>query len=68
MVIQLLAWWRLIMPTDLRVVSARKRKAQAQIRNNITMTLVWFIIVLVNLVLLFADQSYAKALELFGRF
>jgi signal transduction histidine kinase len=56
------------MPTDLRAVSARIRKAQAQTQTDITMALVWFVIVLVNLVLLFADQSFAKALELMGQF
>jgi hypothetical protein len=55
------------MPTDLPAVSARK-SAQAQRRTNITMVSVWFIIVLVNLVLLFAGQSLAKALELMGKF
>jgi hypothetical protein len=59
--------WCRIMPTDLPAVSARK-SAQAQRRTNITMVSVWFIIVLVNLVLLFAGQSLAKALELMGKF
>jgi hypothetical protein len=59
----------LIMPTDLRVVSERKRKAtQAQTQTLITILLVWFIITLATLVLLFADQSFSKAtIELMGR-
>ena len=55
------------MRTDLRAVSARKRKAQAQTQTDITIALVCFIIVLVNLLLLFADQGFAKAVELMGQ-
>jgi hypothetical protein len=57
------------MPTDLGVVSERKRKAtQAQTQTAITILLVWFIITLATLVLLFADQSFSKAtIELMGR-
>ena len=57
------------MPTDLGVVSERKRKAtQAQMQTAITILLVWFIITLATLVLLFADQSFSKAtIELMGR-
>jgi hypothetical protein len=62
------AGW-LIMPTDLGVVSARKCKAtQAHTKTVITIVLVWFIVSLVMLVLLFADQSFSKAtIELIGR-
>ena len=49
------------MPTDLGVVSARKRKGKAQKQTDITMVSVWFVICLVMLVLLFADQSFARA-------
>jgi hypothetical protein len=58
------------MPTDLGAVSgARKREAQAQLQTEITILLVCFIILLVMLVLLFADQSFSKAaIELLGRF
>ena len=50
------------MPTDLGVALERKRKAtQAQTQTEITIGLVWFIIYLVMLVLLFADQSFSKA-------
>jgi len=49
------------MPTDLLEVYARKRKAQAQAQTDITMALIWIIIWLINLVLLFADQSFARA-------
>jgi hypothetical protein len=52
---------RLIMPTDLGAVIERKREAQAQTQTDITMVLVWFIICLFMLVLLFADQGFAKA-------
>ncbi|MFY9836482.1 MAG: hypothetical protein WAK55_08425 [Xanthobacteraceae bacterium] len=52
---------RLVMPTDLPAVSARKRNAQAQTKTDITMVLIWVIICLVVLVLLLADQSFAKA-------
>ena len=57
------------MPTDLGVVSERKRKAtQAQTQTAITILLVRFIITLATLVLLFADQSFSKAtIELMGR-
>ena len=58
---------RLIMPTDLLAVSARKRKAQAETQTDITIALVCFIIVLVNLLLLFADKGFAEALELMGQ-
>jgi hypothetical protein len=47
--------------SDIRAVSARKRKAQAQTQTDITIGLVRFIICLVVLVMLFADQSFAKA-------
>jgi hypothetical protein len=50
------------MPTDLlRAVSAQKRKAHAQTQTEITIVLVWVIIWLGMLVLLLADQSFAKA-------
>ena len=57
------------MPTDLGMLSARKCEAtQAQTQTVITIVLVWFIISLVMLVLLFADQSFSKAtIELMGR-
>jgi hypothetical protein len=51
----------LIMPTDLGVVSTRKRKVRAQNQTVTTIVLVWFIICLVMLLLLFVDQSFAKA-------
>jgi hypothetical protein len=56
------------MPTDLPAVCARKRKARSQTQTDITIVSVWFIILLVNLVLLLADPSFAKALELMGQF
>jgi competence protein ComGC len=58
----------LIMPTDLGVVSERKRKAaQAQAQTEVTILLVFVIISLVMLVLLVADQSFSKAtIELMG--
>jgi len=59
---------RLIMPTDLGAVSARKRKAQALTQTDITIVSVCVIICLVNLVLLFVDQSFAEAIELMGLF
>ena len=37
-------------------------------QTDITMVSVWFIIFLINLVLLLADQNFAKALELMGQF
>jgi hypothetical protein len=46
---------------DLGVVSQRKHEAQAQTETDITLVLVWLIICLVMFVLLFADQSFAKA-------
>ena len=49
------------MPTDLGVVSERKGKAQAATQTVITIGLVWFIICLIMLVLLFADQSFSRA-------
>jgi len=50
------------MPTDLGVISERKRKAtQAQTQTVLTILLVWFIVTLTMLVLLFADQSFSKA-------
>ena len=60
------AW--LIMPTDLGVVSERKRKTtQAQTQTEITILLVCVIITLVMLTLLFLDQSFSKAtIELMG--
>jgi hypothetical protein len=50
------------MPTDLGVVWEQKH-GQAQTQTNIAMVviLVWFIISLVMLVLLLADQSFSKA-------
>jgi hypothetical protein len=45
------------MPTDLDAVSARKRKAQALPRTEITVLLVCVIIFLGLLVLLLVDQS-----------
>jgi hypothetical protein len=51
----------LIMPTDLGVALERKRQAtQAQTQTEIATSLVWFVISLVMLVLLFADQSLSK--------
>jgi hypothetical protein len=52
---------RLIMPTDLGAVSARKRKAQVQPKTEIRVLLVCFIIFLCMLVLLVVDQSFSKA-------
>jgi len=52
---------RLIMPTDLLGVSARKRKAQAETQTDITIASVCVIVCLVMLVLLFVDQSFANA-------
>ena len=50
------------MPTDLGVISERKRKAtQAQTQTVLTILLVWFIVTLTMLVLLFDDQSFSKA-------
>jgi competence protein ComGC len=51
------------MPTDLDVVWERKRNAQAQGQADtaIAMILVWFIVSLVMLLLLFADQSFSRA-------
>jgi hypothetical protein len=49
------------MPTDLGMALERKRKAtQAHTQTEITTALVWFIVCLVMLVLLFADQSLSK--------
>jgi hypothetical protein len=48
------------MPTNLGAV-VEKRKAQAETQTEITLVLVWLIICLIMLVLLFADQSFAKA-------
>ena len=57
-----------IMPTDLRVASERKRETQAQAQTEITIMLVMVIINLAMLVLLVADQSFSKAsIELIGR-
>ena len=53
--------WRPTMPTDLPALSVRKRKAQAPTQTEITIVLVWVIIWLSMLVLLLADQSFAKA-------
>jgi hypothetical protein len=57
------------MPTDLGVVSERKRKAtQAEAQTEVTILLVFVIITLAMLVLLGADQSFSKAtIELMGR-
>jgi signal transduction histidine kinase len=52
---------RLTMTTDLREVSARKHKKQAQTQTDITIALVCVVVCLVVLVMLFADQSFAKA-------
>jgi hypothetical protein len=49
------------MPTDLSALSARKRVAQAQTQAEISLLLVWSIIGLVMFLLLFIDQSFAKA-------
>jgi hypothetical protein len=49
------------MPTDLGLISEVKGKAQPQTQTAITILLVWIIISLVMLVLLLADQSFAKA-------
>jgi hypothetical protein len=49
------------MPTDIAAVYARKRAAQAQVQGDITMALIFIIIWLANLVLLFADESFARA-------
>lgn len=58
----------LIMPTDLGAASERKRKAaQAQAQTETTILLVFVIISLVALVVLVADQSFAKAtIEMIG--
>jgi hypothetical protein len=56
------------MPTDLPAVSARRRNARTQTQTDITIVSVWFIIVLVNFVLLVADQRFAKALALMRQF
>jgi hypothetical protein len=56
------------MPTDLPAVGAQKRKVQTQAQTDITIVSVLFIIFLVNLVLLLADQNFAKALEFMGQF
>jgi hypothetical protein len=48
-------------PTDLGAAFQRKREAQAQTQTDITLVLVWLIICLIMFVLLFADQSFAKA-------
>jgi hypothetical protein len=57
------------MPTDLDGVSARKRKAQALPKIEITILLVCAIIFLSLLVLLVVDQSFSKAaIEFLGRF
>ena len=59
----------LIMPTDLRVMTERERKAtQPETQTAITILLVFVIISLVMLVLLFLDPSFSKAsIELMGR-
>ena len=59
----------LIMPTNLRVITERERKAtQPETQTAITILLVFVIISLVMLVLLFLDQSFSKAsIELMGR-
>jgi hypothetical protein len=49
------------MPTDLGLISEVKGKAQPQTQTAITILLVRIIISLVMLVLLLADQSFAKA-------
>ena len=57
------------MPTDLCVLSQRKRKAaQAEAQTDVTTLSVFVIITLAMLVLLVADQSFSKAtIELIGR-
>jgi len=57
------------MPTDLGVVSERKREAvQAQAQTEVTILLVFVITSLAALVLLVADQSFSKAsIEMIGR-
>jgi hypothetical protein len=54
-------WGQLIMPTDLGAVVDRKREVRAEAQTDITFVLVFLIICLVMLVLLFADQSFARA-------
>jgi len=49
------------MPTDLLVVQTQKRRAHAQAQSDITLALIFIIIWLANLVLLFADESFARA-------
>jgi hypothetical protein len=49
------------MPTDLGAVVDRKREVRAEAQTDITFVLVFLIICLVMLVLLFADQSFARA-------
>jgi hypothetical protein len=60
----------LIMPTDLRVASERKRKAaQAQAQTEVTILSIFVIVSLVMLMFLFVDQSFSKAaVELLGQF
>ena len=48
------------MPTSLPTVLARRPQAQTQ-TDIITLALVWIIVCLVVLVMLFADQGFAKA-------
>ena len=48
------------MPTSLPTVLARRPQAQTQ-TDIITLALVWVVVCLVVLVMLFADQSFAKA-------
>ena len=59
----------LVMPTNLRVITERERKAtQPETQTAITILLVFVIISLVMLVLLFLDQSFSKAsIEQMGR-
>jgi hypothetical protein len=60
----------LIMPTDLRVASERRRKAtQGQVQTEVTILSVFVIIALLLLLLLALDQSFSKAaIEMYGRF
>ena len=67
MLAQLQGW--LVMPTDLRVASERKREAaQVQAQTEVTILLVFVIISLATLVMLVGDQSFSKAsIEMIGR-
>ena len=56
------AW---VVPTDLLVVHAQKRQAHARTQSDITLALIFIIVWLANLVLLFADESFARATIVF---